>query len=329
VDKIINTSNSYGYSATYSYDNNNKLIQIYGTSYYDTKFELVFEYESNRVFKITHYDFTYFFNYCVEFIYNTKNQLIREETRLLDGHLIDWIEFYYKNEKVDSIYCFDGYYIVGDPDRIFWHSIVPFYDEAHNVVKAIVTGPKIDMLGIPHPYETVSSEKFYEYDDQLQPNIGIKYFFPFHPFFGYSDNSIVCLLSVNNITKTIQNNKEIIWNYTYNEYGLPKTYQENMGSIFKITYKEITTGIPEPPDIAEVQVYPNPTTGELRVTSYELQVTSIEVFDVFGRKHEWAKGRMGEWANGVVMDISDLLAGIYFVKVVTEAGEVVKKVIKN
>jgi hypothetical protein len=33
---------------------------------------------------------------------------------------------------------------------------------------------------------------------------------------------------------------------------------------------------------ANILVYPNPTTGELRVTSDELQVTSIEVFDVFG-----------------------------------------------
>jgi len=34
----------------------------------------------------------------------------------------------------------------------------------------------------------------------------------------------------------------------------------------------------------EVVLYPNPTTGELQVTSYKLQVTSVEVFDVYGRK---------------------------------------------
>ncbi|MDR2972028.1 MAG: hypothetical protein LBU83_08890, partial [Bacteroidales bacterium] len=36
-------------------------------------------------------------------------------------------------------------------------------------------------------------------------------------------------------------------------------------------------------EMIDIQIYPNPTTGELRVTSYELQVTSIEVFDIYGR----------------------------------------------
>ncbi|MDR2970930.1 MAG: cadherin-like beta sandwich domain-containing protein, partial [Bacteroidales bacterium] len=36
-------------------------------------------------------------------------------------------------------------------------------------------------------------------------------------------------------------------------------------------------------DLSLITLIPNPTTGELRVTSYELQVTSIEVFDIYGR----------------------------------------------
>ena len=34
----------------------------------------------------------------------------------------------------------------------------------------------------------------------------------------------------------------------------------------------------------EIAIYPNPTTGELRITSYELRVNNIELFDVYGRK---------------------------------------------
>jgi hypothetical protein len=83
-----------------------------------------------------------------------------------------------------------------------------------------------------------------------------------------------------------------------------------------------------------VHIYPNPTTGELRITNYELRITNIEVFDVFGRKVEakFPSNLLEGWqpqADGVVLDISHLQSGIYFVKVFTEEGEVVKKVIKQ
>jgi hypothetical protein len=58
-------------------------------------------------------------------------------------------------------------------------------------------------------------------------------------------------------------------------------------------------------------------------------VENIEVFDGYGRKHESAKGRKDEGANEVVMDISHLAAGMYFVKIFTEAGKVVRKVVKE
>jgi hypothetical protein len=51
---------------------------------------------------------------------------------------------------------------------------------------------------------------------------------------------------------------------------------------------------------------------------------------VVGRKHESTKARRDEGANGeFVMDISELAAGVYFVKIYTESGEVVKKVVKQ
>ncbi|MDR2972361.1 MAG: T9SS type A sorting domain-containing protein [Bacteroidales bacterium] len=86
----------------------------------------------------------------------------------------------------------------------------------------------------------------------------------------------------------------------------------------------------------ELQVYPNPTNGELRVTSDELQVTSIEVFDVYGRKYEiprFARNDAGNSTLGVAstlrLDISHLPAGIYFLKFETEKGPVMKKVVKQ
>jgi len=88
------------------------------------------------------------------------------------------------------------------------------------------------------------------------------------------------------------------------------------------------------------EFYPNPTNGELRVKSEELKVNGVEIFDVSGRKFPsnslegWTRsGRGGKegWqpqADGVVIDISHLQSGIYFVIVTTEKGIITKKVVK-
>jgi len=73
-------------------------------------------------------------------------------------------------------------------------------------------------------------------------------------------------------------------------------------------------------------LYPNPTKGELRVTSYGLPVTGIEVYDVYGRNLLPLTSYLSPHTS---LDISSLQAGIYFVKIYTESEVVVKKVIKQ
>jgi hypothetical protein len=73
-------------------------------------------------------------------------------------------------------------------------------------------------------------------------------------------------------------------------------------------------------------LYPNPTTGELQVTSYKLQVTSIEVFDMYGR--QLSSNPLIPSSSNPLINISHLPAGIYFVKVTTEKGNTIKKIIK-
>ena len=77
-----------------------------------------------------------------------------------------------------------------------------------------------------------------------------------------------------------------------------------------------------------ITLVPNPTTGELQITNYELQITSIEVFDVYGRKQK-AESRKEKAEGNMEIDISHLPAGLYFVKIQTEAGEITKKIIKQ
>jgi hypothetical protein len=92
--------------------------------------------------------------------------------------------------------------------------------------------------------------------------------------------------------------------------------------------------------LANITLVPNPTTGELRITSYELRIDEIEIFDIYGKK-VWSKfpsvipnvvrnlEHYGQQTDGAIINITVLPAGIYFVKIKTEVGEVIKKVVKN
>jgi hypothetical protein len=78
--------------------------------------------------------------------------------------------------------------------------------------------------------------------------------------------------------------------------------------------------------LENIKLVPNPTTGELQVTSYELPVTSVEIYDVYGKSH--VSNLISQDSNPKI-NISHLPAGVYFVKITTQAGEVVKKVVKQ
>ena len=68
-------------------------------------------------------------------------------------------------------------------------------------------------------------------------------------------------------------------------------------------------------EIASFNMYPNPTTGELHVTSDKLQVTHVEIFDVYGKCHV---SQITGNVSTITMDVSHLASGVYFVKIFTE-----------
>ena len=79
-----------------------------------------------------------------------------------------------------------------------------------------------------------------------------------------------------------------------------------------------------------VQLYPNPTYGEFRIESGELKIKSVDIFDVFGKNIGFNTQIPSENSEtAVVINISHLSSGVYFVRVSTDAGEVVKKVVKE
>ena len=77
----------------------------------------------------------------------------------------------------------------------------------------------------------------------------------------------------------------------------------------------------------KITLVPNPTTGELKIENGELKIENVEVFDVYGRK--LLSNHLITSSSNHLINISHLHSGIYFVKITTEAGEVVKKVVKQ
>ena len=75
-----------------------------------------------------------------------------------------------------------------------------------------------------------------------------------------------------------------------------------------------------------VKITPNPTTGQLRITNYELGITEVEIFDIYGRK--LLSNHLIVSSSNHLINISELSAGVYFVKISTKIGELVKKVVK-
>ena len=98
----------------------------------------------------------------------------------------------------------------------------------------------------------------------------------------------------------------------------------------------VTFRINETQNIAELpaasfSVYPNPTNGELYVTSDALHVTDVEIFDVYGRKQisdirlsdiRYQASEIGK--SEIKINISHLPAGIYFLQMNGEIVKVVK-----
>jgi hypothetical protein len=83
-----------------------------------------------------------------------------------------------------------------------------------------------------------------------------------------------------------------------------------------------TSGIHDITLANSLQLYPNPTTGELRIKNYEFQEgDKIEIYNVLGQKQQLTTNHYPL----TTIDVSHLSAGIYTVKIGGYVGKFVKK----
>jgi len=87
-------------------------------------------------------------------------------------------------------------------------------------------------------------------------------------------------------------------------------------------------GIEESENISGITIFPNPATNQLTIESGQLKINSIEIYDVLGQKCLTPTLSKGEGVSASI-DVSELSAGIYFVKVQGGKEERVVKFVKE
>ena len=73
---------------------------------------------------------------------------------------------------------------------------------------------------------------------------------------------------------------------------------------------------------SQLRVYPNPTTGILRIENGELKMVNVEVFDIYGRKLSSHPIPISSYEHAI--DVSYLPSGIYFLRMAAETVKFVK-----
>jgi len=127
----------------------------------------------------------------------------------------------------------------------------------------------------------------------------------------------------------VWNNVSItVFSITQNLTNIPA--YKNIQEVYKGLWNKPEPELEFPQGIHDYQkasfnIYPNPTSGEFRILSSDIQVLDVGVFDVYGRKvleQKETRSKQNE------INIKHFPPGIYFVKIVTDKGIVTKKIIK-
>ena len=134
--------------------------------------------------------------------------------------------------------------------------------------------------------------------------------------------AVVALANTNyNFVKWTSDGIEVSTNIIYSF-----TATENIDLVAH--FEEEVVGIVETGRATSLQVYPNPTSGELIIETSDYQICDMRLFDIMGRQISIVgQSQIGQ--SQIVINVAHLPPGIYFLRIQTENGVVVRKVVKN
>lgn len=98
-----------------------------------------------------------------------------------------------------------------------------------------------------------------------------------------------------------------------------------LSGINRITFDLVTEAVESiTHNNTSLHLYPNPTENHLFIET-EHEIKEIVIYDVYGRKCQQAN----ETTSQQILDVADLNTGIYFIKVVTDNNEIIKRFVKK
>jgi hypothetical protein len=100
------------------------------------------------------------------------------------------------------------------------------------------------------------------------------------------------------------------------------------GWVANVTCSSTPTSVSEQNFEASLTIQPNPVSGELRIQNAELKIENIEIYNVLGKKI-FSQQPGARSQQQIIIDVSNLNPGIYFVKVRGEKEEAVAKFVKQ
>ena len=101
----------------------------------------------------------------------------------------------------------------------------------------------------------------------------------------------------------------------HNSATLTEGFKEDNEDIDNITEEQISS----------VNIYPNPVSDRIFIEA-ETEIEEVVVYDIYGR-HQVTETPSHQ--GNLSIDLSNLKSGIYFVKINTEKGNIVRRIIKN
>lgn len=117
-------------------------------------------------------------------------------------------------------------------------------------------------------------------------------------------------------------------NYDYakeiTKYNFALLYHYNIHDVFNL---DSTTRIVETSDLTSIQLYPNPTVGDVNIMNKNnVKIDNIFVYDLSGRMIEQFIQTSNE---DIRFNINHLQPGVYLIRINTSHGEIFRKMIKK